>query len=118
MAKFKGGPIYQNSGGFGPDDYLLKPIKGGRWTRVNFLYGRNSTGDRDIAIAERFALNDIFPIMQYCVSDNAQRWERGKDRIPVMSGTEFWEKYKDAQNWRCVYSRVWVNEETGERYRA
>jgi len=42
--KFEGGPIQLNSGGFGPDDYLLKPIKGGRWTKVIFRWGRNFTG--------------------------------------------------------------------------
>jgi len=89
--KFKGGPIALNSGGFGPDDYLLKPIKGGRWTLVIFRWGRNWTGDKEAANSDRDAMKKVFPLQQICIPDNARRFARMKERgnVPTMNATEF-----------------------------
>lgn len=94
--KFKGGPIGLNSGGRGPDDYLIKPIKGGRWTLVVFKYGRNFTGDKAQAEAELEAAKVIHKLnQQICVLDMARRHQLMKARgdVPTMSGTEFLTKY-------------------------
>ncbi len=37
----EGGPIFMNSGGSGPDDYLLRPIGKRQWIKVIFRWGRN-----------------------------------------------------------------------------
>lgn len=107
-ARFKGGPIWLNSGGQGPDDYLLKPVEGGRWTYVIFRWGRNfrwspegNIEDTETAQAnvkaDKAALDKIMPIKQICVPDNATRYRKMKERgsVPTMSAAEFWEKYKD-----------------------
>lgn len=100
--KFKGGPVALNSGGTGPDDYLLKPIQGGRWTLVVFRWGRNWRG-REVGLAtarreaetDKEAMKKIFPARHVCVSDNARRLRKMRDRgnVPRMSGTEFWAAY-------------------------
>jgi len=115
-ARFKGGPVWLNSGGSGPDDYLLKPIEGGRWTYVIFRFGRNFRWSQDGRIenlkeaqangaADKEVMDHIFPIKQICVPDNAARYRRMKERgsVPTMNATEFWERYKDklvVQYWR------------------
>lgn len=106
-ARFKGGPILLNSGGRGPDDYLLKPIKWGRWTLVIFRFGRNfqqragGLGSRQAQDDQR-AMEYIFPIQEICVPDNWERYTRmlrklreGKGGLPQMGAAEFWAKYKD-----------------------
>lgn len=100
--KFKGGPVALNSGGQGPDDFMLKPVQGGRWTLVIFRWGRNWQGRkvgletaRCEAEADKEAMKKIFPVQQVCVPDNARRYRRMRDRgiVPTLSATEFWEKY-------------------------
>jgi len=94
--EFKGGPVGLNSGGRGPDDYLLKPIKGGRWTLVIFQYGRNSTGDKANSYAELEAAKVIHKLnQQICVPDMARRYQlmRAKGNVPTMSGVGFLERY-------------------------
>jgi len=95
--RFKGGPTHLNCGGTGPDDYLLKPIKGGRWTLITFRWGRNWTGDNEAAQADRDAMKKIFPVQQICVPDNAKRLAKMKasSNVPTMHASEFWQKYKD-----------------------
>ena len=99
--KFKGGPIFLNSGGIGPDDYLFKPIRGGRSTLVVFRWGRNFTGDVAEAEADREAAKTIHKFnQQICVPDMARRYQlmRAKhgDDIPTMSGIEFLARYGEA----------------------
>lgn len=99
---FKGGPVALNSGGQGPDDFLLKPLHGGRWTLVIFHWGRNWRG-REIGMdaarqegeADQAAMKKVFPVQQVCVPDNARRLRKMRDRgsVPRMSGVEFWDKY-------------------------
>lgn len=109
LVQFKGGPVQLNSGGQGPDDYLLKPLQGGLWTLVIFRFGRNFRWSpegqvEDLKVAQangeadREALNLILPVQRVCVPDNARRFQRMKERgsYPVMSATEFVEKYKDS----------------------
>lgn len=95
--RFKGGPIFQNSGGMGPDDYLLKPVKGGRWYKVIFRWGRHWTGQKKAAVEDREAMKNIFPIQRICVSDMAQRAQRmeREGKLVTLTAAEFWEKYKD-----------------------
>lgn len=99
-ARFKGGPIYLNSGGRGPDDYLLKPIKGGRWTLVIFRFGRNfQEGERGSRNAEedQEAMKRIFPVQQVCVPDCWERYMRMREKgnLPQMGGAGFWARYRD-----------------------
>lgn len=94
--KFKGGPVGLNSGGRGPDDYLLKPIKGGRWTLVVFRWGRNFTGDKAEAATDLEAAKTIHRLnQQVCVPEMARRYQlmQTKGSIPTMSGVEFLERY-------------------------
>lgn len=94
--KFKGGPVWLNSGGQGPDDYLLKPIKGGRWTCVIFRWGRNWTGSKEAADNDKAAMEKIMPVLQWeCVPDNWERWQEMKRKgpVPTMNATEFLERY-------------------------
>ena len=113
LVSFKGGPIRLHSGGMGPDDYLLKPIKGGRWHVVKFRWGRNFLGRqigvkaaRRIAEADRAAMTEIFPIEQICVSDVQRLLERLEREnaygVPDIGAAEFWEKYQD-----CDTKRLW-----------
>lgn len=98
----KGGPPFLNSGGIGPDDYLLKPIKGGRWTLVIIRAGRHWQGKevrrekaRAMYDADMAAMKAMFPIQQICVPDMARRLARMKKRgdVPTMSMAEFYQKY-------------------------
>lgn len=89
MKRFKGGPIFLNSGGTGPDDYLVKPIHGGRWTRVIVRSGRNFTGDREAAASDRAAWATILPLEHVCTSDNWRRWNASAGRIPTMNATDY-----------------------------
>ena len=102
--KFKGGPIYLNSGGQGPDDYLLKPVKGGRWTLVIFRWGRNWTGrevGKDeanrLAQLDHEAMKEILSSCErLCVPDMGGRYQRMRkqDKVTPMPATEFLIKYK------------------------
>jgi len=103
---FRGGPVFLNSGGQGPDDWLIKPIEGGRWTLVVFRWGRNWAG-RQVGLgkAAEFAKSDkVAMIAMYavgidrvCVGDLARRFQQMKKRgvVPKMCATEFWQKYQD-----------------------
>ena len=90
----------QNSGGKGPDDYLLKPIVGGRWTLVKFRWGRNFTGDVSVAERDKDAMERIFPIQQICVPDMAARYYNMKKRgkVPTMGASEFLAKYEEVDD--------------------
>ena len=101
--KFKGGAIFLNSGGRGPDDYLIKPVVGGRWTLVIFRWGRNWQGKelgiedaRAAADSDRAAMEAIFPLQRVCIPDNAARLTtmRKRGHVPTMNATEFLDKYK------------------------
>ena len=90
---FKGGPIFLNSGGMGPDDYLIKPAKGGRWVRVIFRWGRNYDGVPEHAEADKLAAKSIFPLVHVATGDNAKRWAGGKGTIQTMNAEEFVSKH-------------------------
>ena len=113
--KFKGGPIFLNSGGTGPDDYLLKPIRGGRWHRVICRYGRHYQNDQDAAEADRKAFENIMRagVEHMAVGDNAIRWRKMLDGdvartdVLTVNASEFWETYRDYQpNARTQLSTV------------
>ena len=89
--KIKGGPPFLNSGGTGPDDYLLKPVKGGRWTLVII----RADATREMYKADMAAMKAMFPIEQICVPDMARQLARMKKRgdVPTMSMSEFYQKY-------------------------
>ena len=91
---FKGGPIFLNSGGSGPDDYLIKPVKGGRWHRVIARYGRHFTGSKEAVAQDQAAMKKVLRVTkQICTGDNARRWQRGKDYIPTLCWSGFLAKY-------------------------
>lgn len=102
--RFKGGPVLLHSGGTGPDDWLIKPIAGGRWTLVLFRWGRNWTGrevGKDeanrLAEADREAMIAMYHagISRVCVGDLAQRLARMHRRgpVPTVGAAEFWQKH-------------------------
>ena len=95
--RFKGGPIALNSGGMGPDNYLIKPVKGGWWTLVIFRWGRNWTGDNEIAERDREAMKEMFPLEQVCVPDNAKQYwgMKQKGNVPSMGASDFLDKYRE-----------------------
>jgi hypothetical protein len=97
LYRFKGGKIFLNSGGQGPDDYMLKPTKGGRWTRVIFRWGRHWTGDKVAMESDRTAMEKILPVPHMCVQDCRAwyEWHKSRGSLVTMNATEFWEKYKD-----------------------
>lgn len=118
MPKFMGGPIFMNSGGQGPDDYLLKPVVGGHWVKVIFRFGRNfgvtiedgrivkpkepirpgtpaSLASQLVAAEDRRAMDRIFPVEQVCVPDNARRAAKlaNSNRLVTMAAYDFIQKY-------------------------
>jgi hypothetical protein len=83
--KYEGGPVALNSGGFGPDDYLLKRVgERGGWVLVQFRWGRHFQGKelgleaaRRVAELDEKAMRVIFPLArQVCVGDCARRLEK------------------------------------------
>lgn len=111
---FEGGPVFQNSGGMGPDDYLLRPIGTRQWVKVIFRFGRNfgvqivdnqivrpkdpimphtpeSTSAQVVAKYDRMAMDYIFPIRDIHVGHNAanERRLRESGRLKVMSAEEY-----------------------------
>lgn len=93
--RFKGGPIFLNSGGSGPDDYLMKPIKGGRWCRVIARWGRHFTNKGD-SVKDGDAMQKVLhATRQICVGDNARQWDRGKGHIPTLCWSDFLAKYSE-----------------------
>lgn len=109
---FEGGPIFQNSGGMGPDDYLLRPIGSRQWTKVIFRFGRHfgaeiangkliehtivpNTPESLIAVTnsklDQMARCYIFPVRQIHVGRNAatERKLLAAGRLIVMSAEEF-----------------------------
>lgn len=95
---FKGGPVALNSGGYGPDDYLIRSVhpRNSRWTLVIFRWGRNWTGCKEAAESDRTAMKEILSrTEQTCVSDNARQFAKMKERgnVPTMDGSAFWAKY-------------------------
>lgn len=104
--KFKGGPVLLNSGGFGPDDWLLKTVEGGRWTLVIFRWGRHWRG-REIGedAADRLSETDREALLailhagveRVCVGDLAQRLEKMRN-VPTLGAAEFWRKYEYMSN--------------------
>lgn len=96
---FKGGPPWLNSGGRGPDDYVLKPIEGGQWHVVIFRWGRNWTGSKEAVDSDKEAMDKIFPVVQIHTAANATVYGRlkksGRLEKMTISATDFWEKYGD-----------------------
>lgn len=93
---FEGGPMALNSGGMGPDDYMLRKQDTRRWYFVVFEFGRNFTGDREVAIKEFAALKWLLKNHKHrCVPDNAKRYsiQKAKGTLITMSGREFARKY-------------------------
>lgn len=93
--KFKGGPTFLNSGGFGPDDLMIKPIEGGRWVLVIFRWGRHFTGNKADAESDRAARKSIGQIQPVHTAANYERWRKARERgtLVTMNATEFWQKY-------------------------
>lgn len=113
----EGGPIFMNSGGSGPDDYLLRPIDTRQWTKVIFRWGRNygravrngqvvhdavvrphtpeAAAATEATEADRAAMARIFPVRSVCVGDCAKRERRLREagRLVVMDATTFVAKY-------------------------
>lgn len=109
----EGGPIFMNSGGSGPDDYLLRPIGKRQWIKVIFRWGRNygrqirngqvvhdalvrpRTPEALLATAsaeaDKAAMALIFPVRGVCVSDCAKRERRARaaGRLVTMTASEF-----------------------------
>ncbi len=109
MEKFEGGPIFQNSGGTGPDDYLLRKIGTSRWYEVQCRWGRHFTwkyGEdrtglqraRDNADSDKAALDRVMrQTRRICVGDNATRYYRlrEKGKAPeILSFAEFAERFE------------------------
>jgi hypothetical protein len=99
MIKIKGGPIAMNQGGFGPDDYVLKPTEGGRWVRVIRRTGRHFV-DRQSAIADIEAWAEIARRISdhMCVADSARVYERRRDTIRTVNASEFLQTITDTES--------------------
>jgi hypothetical protein len=116
--RFEGGPIFLNSGGQGPDDYLLRKIGTRKWFKVIFRFGRNfgaeitdgkvskrivrpntlsSTLAQSIAHADRNAMDHIFPILQIDVSTCGakERMLRESGKLVTMTAEDFLGAFRD-----------------------
>lgn len=109
---FEGGPVFQNSGGMGPDDYLLRPIGTRQWVKVIFRFGRNfgaevvdgklfkttvrpntpeSVHAQLNAKIDRMAMDYILPIKAIHVGRNAanERRLRESGKLRIMTAEDF-----------------------------
>lgn len=93
---FKGGPTYLNSGGAGPDDYLIKPERGGRWHLVKFGFGRHYEKDGPDPLQELETLRAIMRRMRHIsipeIRDVINR-RGGLSAFPEVNGQGFIEKH-------------------------
>lgn len=89
--QFEGGPIFLNSGGTGPDDYLVRKIGTKKWVLVIMRFGRNFTGDREAAQLDYSLLKDFFPLRHISVPENYERYHRLKaaGKLVMVSLAEF-----------------------------
>jgi hypothetical protein len=110
--KFEGGPIFLNSGGQGPDDYLLRRVGTRKWFKVIFRFGRNfgaeivdgkiikhamipgtieSSVARLISIADRNAMDGIFPVKQIDVGTcgTTERKLRESGKLITVTADDF-----------------------------
>lgn len=78
----------------GPDDFLIKPIKGGRWHRVIARYGRHFTGSKEAVTQDLDAMSKVLRTNKRIhTGANARRWDKGKDYIPTLCWSDFLAKY-------------------------
>lgn len=84
-----------NSGGSGPDDYLIRKNPRGKWTRVIFRWGRNgklATNPKADYESDHAAMEWIFKDMdKVCVPDQYARFRKLEQsgRLVTMNATEF-----------------------------
>ena len=105
--KFEGGPIALHSGGYGPDDYLLRKIGTKKWFLVIFRWGRHFPGSGRLLFGDELAQAKaavdsdkaaqlkIFPIKEQCVSQNAFFYKKlsESNTLLAMNATEFYERF-------------------------
>jgi hypothetical protein len=89
--RFKGGVIQLNSGGSGPDDYLIRALPSGRYVKVIFRCGRHWTNKVDFE-SDKASLSWVLrQCERTAVSDNANRAARliKAGKLVTKSFTEF-----------------------------
>jgi len=108
MLNLKGGPIFLNSGGLGPDDYLLKAVDGGRWVRVIRRSGRHFDGDRQHALDDHGAWAQIAQRIRerVCTSDNAKRYNATKTKIQTIDASAFLRTVKAIESGHLSVSQL------------
>lgn len=120
--RFEGGPVFLNSGGTGPDDYLLRPIGKSKWVLVICRWGRNFGWGNErynvnvsiaavhkdpdalaivdeatkASLSDRVAFSEILPVRHKGVMMEKTRKLRESGKLVTMSATEFWETYKNS----------------------
>ena len=89
--RFKGGVIQLNSGGSGPDDYLIRALPSGKWIKVIWRYGRHSTNQADYESDKLCIAWVLGQCERTAVSDNANRAARliKSGKLVTKSFTEF-----------------------------
>jgi hypothetical protein len=93
---FKGGPTYLNSGGTGPDDYLIKPEKGGRWHLVKFGFGRHYKAGGPDPVQEKARMAEILRRTRLiCIPEvrNVVARRGGLSAFPEVNGQGFIERH-------------------------